>query len=78
MEELSIEDRVVKLLENLVLQGFNIDKDSTWTDMGLDSLDKIEMMMDMEDEFQIDISDDAMELIDTVSELIEFITRISK
>jgi acyl carrier protein len=77
MEELSIGDRVIKLLENIVLQGYDIDNDSTWLDMGLDSLDKIEMMMDMEDEFRVDIPDHAMELIDTVAELIEYINRIA-
>jgi hypothetical protein len=56
-EELTLRDRVVLLLENLVMQGFDIQDASTWTEMGLDSLDKIEMMMDMEDEFSISIPD---------------------
>jgi acyl carrier protein len=78
MEELSIEDRVSRILENIVLQGYPIDSLSTWEEMGLDSADKIEMMMDMEEEFGIDIPDEAMELIDTFSELVEYITRIAE
>jgi acyl carrier protein len=75
-EELTLRDRVVLLLENLVMQGFDIQDASTWTEMGLDSLDKIEMMMDMEDEFSISIPDAAMEYLDSVEDLIGYLERV--
>jgi acyl carrier protein len=75
MDELNTHDRIIKLLENLVQQGFDIQDSSTWPEMGLDSLDKMEMMMDMEDEFLIDIPDETMSYLDTVEELVEYIER---
>lgn len=74
-DPLSIEDRVQLVLENMVLQGHDILHTSTFSDMGLDSLDKVEACMDMEDEFNIEIPDDAMTYLDTFGELVEYITR---
>ena len=78
MGEFTIEDRIYKLLENLVLQGFDIQGLSTWEDMGLDSLDKIEMMMDMEDEFELRIPDEVMSYLESVEELVGYIERVLK
>jgi acyl carrier protein len=75
-ETFTIEERVIKLLENIVFQGYEIKDNSTWEQMGLDSLDKIEMLMDMEDEFKVDISDDAMAYMETVDDLVGFLERI--
>jgi acyl carrier protein len=75
IEKNTIEDRVLLVLENIVLQGYEITEDTTFPDMGLDSLDKIELCMDLEDEFGIEIPDDAMGYIDTFGELVEFISR---
>jgi acyl carrier protein len=74
-EPLSVEDRILLVLENMVLQGHEILSDSTFDEMGLDSIDKIEACMDVEDEFNIDIPDFAMEMIDTFGELVEYVTR---
>jgi acyl carrier protein len=74
-DQLSVEDRVMLVLENMVLQGHDILNETTFEEMGLDSLDKIEACMDIEDEFNIDISDDAMEMLDTFGELVEYINR---
>jgi acyl carrier protein len=76
-EELTQRDRIILLLENLVMQGFDIQDGSTWLDMGLDSLDKIEMLMDMEDEFLISIPDDVMTYLDTVEELVAYIAKVT-
>lgn len=42
-------------------------------DLGADSLDLVELMMAVEEEFEIDISDEDAEQLETVQELIEFI-----
>jgi acyl carrier protein len=75
MADLSIEDRIGLILENMVLQGHDILPETTFEDMGLDSLDKVEACMDIEDEFNIEIPDDAMSYIDTFGELVEYVTR---
>ncbi|MBI4366326.1 MAG: acyl carrier protein [Deltaproteobacteria bacterium] len=42
-------------------------------DLGADSLDLVELVMAMEEEFEIDIPDEEAERLETVQELIEYI-----
>jgi acyl carrier protein len=44
-------------------------------DLGADSLDEIELVMAMEDEFDIEIDDEKAEQVKTVQQAIDFITR---
>lgn len=74
-DALNIEDRIQLVLENMVLQGYDILSQSTFDDMGLDSLEKVEAFMDIEDEFNLDIPDEVIELIDTFGEIVEYINR---
>ena len=75
VEKLSIEDRVLMLLENIVIEGHEILKQSTWEDMSIDSLTKIEFLMDLEDEFNISIPDEVMVYLETAAEVIEYIEK---
>jgi acyl carrier protein len=74
----SIEDRVTFVLENLVMPGWTINRESTWEQLGFDSLDKIDFLMDIEDEFNVSIPDEAMELLDNVGEVIQLLERLSE
>jgi len=47
-------------------------------DLGADSLDTVELVMELEDEFDIDIPDDAAEKIQTVGQAIDFIEKAKK
>ena len=49
----------------------NINDDSTFEDLGIDSLDAVEIMMELEDEFGMEL--DASEMGRTVSELVAYI-----
>ena len=42
-------------------------------DLGADSLDTVELVMELEEEFEINIPDDAAEKIQTVGQAVEFI-----
>jgi acyl carrier protein len=47
-------------------------------DLGADSLDVVELVMELEDEFDMEISDEDAEKITTVGEVIEYIQSHSK
>jgi acyl carrier protein len=71
----SVEERVV----NIVAEQLGVDKDKIKpesnfvNDLGADSLDTVELVMELEEEFDINIADDQAEKIQTVGEAIEHI-----
>lgn len=48
-----------------------IQRESTFQDLGIDSLDTVEMLMDLEDELGMEIELD--QKVETVGELVDFI-----
>ena len=71
---MSVEDKVKKIiaeklsvdLDEVVLEAAFVD------DLGADSLDLVELIMSMEEEFDIDISDEDAEQLVTVKDAIEY------
>jgi acyl carrier protein len=60
--------------EQLEVDQSIISETSTITgDLGADSLDLVDLAMSIEDEFDIELSDDALEKIKTVSDLVAYI-----
>ncbi|MDZ4774245.1 MAG: acyl carrier protein [Planctomycetota bacterium] len=76
MTKPSIEERVIKIVCDQM--GTTPDKVSHATsfinDLGADSLDTVELVMELEDEFEISIPDEDAEKIQTVGNAIEYIT----
>ena len=71
----SVEERVVSIVaEQLGVEKEKITKESNFVnDLGADSLDTVELVMELEEEFDINIADDAAEKIQTVGEAISHI-----
>ena len=71
----SIEERVKRIVCNQM--GTSPDKITNETsfvnDLGADSLDTVELVMELEEEFDINIPDDAAEKIQTVGQANKFI-----
>jgi acyl carrier protein len=75
----SVEDRVRKIVaKQLGLQGDEIALDKAFIDdLGADSLDIVELVMAMEEEFGIEIPDEEAEKIQTVKDAVDYITENS-
>ncbi len=73
----SVEERVVNIVaEQLGVEKEKITRDSNFVnDLGADSLDTVELVMELEEEFDINIADDAAEKIQTVGEAIAHIEK---
>lgn len=71
----SVEERVVNIVaEQLGVEKEKIKRESNFVnDLGADSLDTVELVMELEEEFDINIPDDAAEKIQTVGEAISHI-----
>ena len=74
MEE--IQEKIVKIIcEQLGKEESEIKMSSNFIDdLDADSLDTVELVMALEEEFEIDIPDEAAEKITTVQSAIDFIS----
>ncbi|OQX63149.1 MAG: acyl carrier protein [Desulfococcus sp. 4484_241] len=74
---MSIEDKVKRILaERLDIDPNDIKPEAEFiNDLGADSLDIVELLMSLEDEFDIEISDDEAENIITVKDAVDFIAQ---
>lgn len=72
---MSVEDKV----KNIIAEKLGVDlaevlpEASFVDDLGADSLDLVELIMSMEEEFDTDISDEDAEKIQTVQDAINFV-----
>jgi acyl carrier protein len=72
---MTLEERVIKLVveqldvtkEQCVLEASFID------DLGADSLDIVELLMEMEEAFGVEIADEELEKISTIQDVIDFL-----
>ena len=76
----SVAERVIDIVaEQLGVNEAEIKNESSFVDdLGADSLDTVELVMELEEEFDINIPDDAAEKIQTVGQAIKFIEEAQK
>jgi len=75
-DPMAIEERVKKVIEEqLSVNPEQITREASFIDdLGADSLDTVELVMALEEEFGIEIPDDEAEKITKVGEAIDYIT----
>ena len=73
----SIEERVKKIVvEQLGVSDDQVTPDASFVDdLGADSLDTVELVMALEEEFDAEIPDDEAEKITTMKQAVEFIQK---
>jgi acyl carrier protein len=72
----NIEERVKKIVvEQLGVKEEEVTNEASFVDdLGADSLDTVELVMALEEEFKTEIPDDEAEKITTVQQAIDFVT----
>jgi acyl carrier protein len=72
---MSVEDKIKEIItEKLSVEMDEIVPEASFVDdLGADSLDLVELIMTMEEEFDIDISDEDAEKLVTVKDAIDYI-----
>lgn len=73
----SVEERVIETVcENLGVNKEQLTRSTAFIeDLGADSLDLVELIMELEEEFEITIPDEQAEKIKTVGEAIDYIQK---
>lgn len=76
----SIEERVKDIVvEQLALERDKVHLESKFVDdLGADSLDTVELVMALEDEFDIEIPDEEAEKITTLKEAVAYVEQHAK
>jgi len=76
----SVEQRVIDIVaEQLGVDKEKITRETSFVnDLGADSLDTVELVMELEEEFDTNIPDDEAEKIQTVGQAIDYIDEHAK
>lgn len=75
---MAVEDKMI----DIIIEQLSVDRDkvvpgaSFVDDLGADSLDLVELIMAMEEEFDVEIPDEEAEKIVTVQNAIDFVAKI--
>ena len=81
MPELTEDQVLVRIREELaaikVPDAESATMDSTWSDLDVDSLDLVELVKALEDEYDIQIADEELKPIATVGDAVRLTLRLS-
>jgi acyl carrier protein len=73
---------VYEKIKAIISEQFDIDEDditmetSFKEDLNADSLDLVELIMSLEDEFDLEVDDDKVENINTIGDVVNYINKI--
>lgn len=72
---MSVEERVKRIvIDQLGVEEGQVTREAKFVeDLGADSLDTVELVMALEEEFKLEIPDDEAEKISTVGQAVEYI-----
>jgi acyl carrier protein len=67
-------------LRKIIAEGLNVDEteirpNKRFEDLGADSLDGVELVMALEEEFNVDIPDDEAEKLNTYAEVLAYLKK---
>jgi acyl carrier protein len=76
----AIEDKVKEIIvEQLGVDAAQVNPDASFIDdLGADSLDTVELVMALEEEFECEIPDEEAEKITTVQQAVDYVTNHQK
>lgn len=73
----AIQDRVLKVIatsKRIPLES--VTPDSSFESLGIDSLDRLNILFDLESEFDIEIDDEQAKQVTNIHQMVEGITRL--
>lgn len=80
MSDVNIQEKVIEIVsEQMGVDKSEITRETSFiNDLNADSLDTVELVMEFEDEFDMNIPDEEAEKIQTVGAAIDYIEQIMK
>jgi len=77
LSETTIQDRVLKVIatsKRIPLES--VTADSSFESLGIDSLDRLNILFDLESEFDIEIDDEQAKQVTNIHQMVEGITKL--
>lgn len=77
MTSQNLESKVIQIISTqLAIESDDISGDSNFVeDLGADSLDIVELVMEIEDEFDLEIPDEDVENLSTVQDVVNYLNK---
>ena len=77
---MNITETVINIIKEQLFLNENAEltESTHFTDLAADSLDVVEIVMSIEDEFGIEISDEAVESVRTVGDVVKVISELTE
>ncbi len=63
------------MIDTLNLDGADIKPEATLKDLGVDSIDAVELVMALEEAYDLKIADEEVAVLEKVSDIVEFIDK---
>ena len=72
---MSVDEKVLEIVaERMGVKQEDISKETSFvTDLGADSLDQVELIMELEDQFDLNIPDEDAEKLQTIGDAVKYI-----
>ena len=70
-----VQERVISALVEFGEEPENVEPDSRFEDLDIDSLDLVELAQVIEDEYKIEVTDADMDKIATVQDVVDFVAQ---
>jgi len=78
-EKEDIRNKVVKIVtDKLSVEKETVEKSGSFQDLGADSLDMVDIIMKLEEQFSIEINDEDAEKLSSLNEVVDYIYGIKK
>lgn len=71
-------ENVFEIVKEMIIDRFDVQEESvtptmTFNDLGADSLDIVELVMELENRFEVTFDDDKIEQLDNVGDAVQYI-----
>lgn len=73
---------VFEIVKEMIIDRFDVQEESvtptmTFNDLGADSLDIVELVMELENRFEVTFDDDKIEQLDNVGDAVQYIETLT-
>lgn len=83
MQQVSDKENILNVVREMIVDRFGVQEEKvneemTFEDLGADSLDVVELVMELEDHFNIQFDDEKIEELNTIGDSVKYIEELTK